>query len=145
MSRDLKSTLVIRHARMLLIKVGLKEEEADEFLMRLGKEAVENKLVDEDARLAFIETKLEEFIHNRPECSETLKPVVIGLVTGLAGNALWSAFESQIKGSPAPATAEPSQQHLSVIRINWYGAQVPTDLSTLGGYVRSADAFSLRR
>ena len=55
MNAELRSQVAIRLTRMLLIRVGLREDEADEFLDKLCKEFLAGTIKDEESRRRFVE------------------------------------------------------------------------------------------
>jgi len=98
MKHHIRSHFAIRHTRMLLIKIGLSEEEADAFLDRLSEEFSEGLIDDERTRFAFIEREIAQLAKN--ERSKTtnvarMRDAICAIVLGAAGSALWDLLKAE--------------------------------------------------
>jgi tetratricopeptide (TPR) repeat protein len=116
---------------MLLIKVGLHEDEANKFIYRLGGELSEGALKQENDRLKFVERELARLEVNQsraPNGSGHLRTVLISVASGVAANFLTDA----IKYYGNPIVLPPPQNHATdqsqsdFIQIEWAGSRLMT-------------------
>jgi hypothetical protein len=142
--------LAVDQTRKLLIKAGLREDEADRFLSRLTDELSAGAMKHEGERLTFIErelARLEVSRHRAPTSSGDMRTALIGIASGVAANFLTDAIKSEISDGRVevlPPLSQPAPQKIqhpaTIIQIEWAGARLPAqmEVAKLGvgsGYV----------
>lgn len=136
---SIRTSLGVRQVRMVLIKVGLTEDEADAFVARLDKEFTEGRFATQEERQKFIErelTKINETLEKIPPRAEAIiTGVVVGLGTGLvAGVASIPVFDA-IKDALGKASLQPAPARVQVqvpevaefIQMEWAGIVLPRE------------------
>jgi tetratricopeptide (TPR) repeat protein len=135
-----RSRLAIRYARMLLIKAGLNEREADAFLDRLTDELASGRIVTEEATRSHIERELAEIkeeLRKTPGRIETIATgIATGLVAGLASAGIYDFVKPGLEGAlsigkPDSITRPSSGHGDDLIQIEWALTKLPREL--LGG------------
>ena len=119
MGRLPRSHLAVRHTRALLIRAGLRDDEADAFLERLADEFAAGRLETEDLRLGFIERELAEIRENQRKSPGRIEGVITNIASGVASTALYELLKSQL-GSSKPAIVQaPQHDWEEIIQIEW--------------------------
>jgi hypothetical protein len=98
-----RSHIAMRHVRMLLIRAGLSETDADAFLEWLEAELVAGHLEDREARLKLIERELAELSSSQRISKAILTDLAISIASGIASNALYDFLKSRFESSPVDA------------------------------------------
>jgi hypothetical protein len=98
-----RSHVAVRHLRMLLIRAGLSEADADAFLDRLEAELVAGHLEDQEAGLKFIERQLAEVRH-----SQRTSPGRIELLVTQIGIVVFVEYLKALSESDPPSTSTAS-------------------------------------
>lgn len=126
-----RSHLAVRHTRMLLIRAGLNEDEADTFLDRLANELTSGRIGTDEAWRTFVERELAEIKENQRKATGTVKPAIVGLVTGLASSALYDLLKSQLRSTEPPVTRAIQYDWQDIVQIEWASTK-PATKSTEG-------------
>jgi hypothetical protein len=126
------SHIALRHARLLLVKAGLSEEEADRFLRRISEEVVSGKLESQETRLEFIENQLAQI--KSPGVATT---AITAVATGLFANALYDIIKAGVQGVKPEAPPAPPDE-VDIIQIEWAEIRLPKKSYELEGALRSA-------
>jgi tetratricopeptide (TPR) repeat protein len=123
--------VAVKAIRVLLIKSGLTEEEADSFLDRIADEFAEGQLEAEDARLKAIQCALADIREHQRTTPGRAEMALTGLATGVVGSLvaakLYDAFKSEPTIiPPAPPVLTPGDSR-TTIQIEWAAGSVKID------------------
>jgi tetratricopeptide (TPR) repeat protein len=119
MANSFHRTVAVRHTRLLLVKAGLTEREADTFLERLHEEITLGNLRTEQDQTLFCERHLREIASTRDTGLSSLAPhwgdlktiIVSGLGSSL-GAALWAGSGKLVEARQGNDTARRSSAEL---------------------------------
>jgi tetratricopeptide (TPR) repeat protein len=118
------TSLPIRYTRMLLIKTGLTEDEADKLIERIAADAAATGTRDNSQRLAIIEQELAKLASIKT--GRISSTVVIGAISGVAGNYLTRGIDWAVGNLPTlkPTESLPNQSGIELIRAEWAGCRL---------------------
>jgi tetratricopeptide (TPR) repeat protein len=119
-----KSRIAVRQTRMLLVKAGLREEEADVFLDCLSKEFVAGSVQNEESRRAFVESYLANLgyeKHQRPTSLARMKEAIWAILLGAAGSALWDFLRAEFQSKAIDDAIEKPSQGTVQMPGQWQG------------------------
>jgi hypothetical protein len=132
MTEPASTHIALRHARLLLVKAGLSEDEADRFLGRISEEVVSGKLEGQETRLAFIENQVAQI--KTPGVATT---AIAAVATGLFTNALYDIIKAGVQGIK-PEAQPPTPDEVDIIQIEWADIRLPKKSYEIEGALRAA-------
>jgi hypothetical protein len=123
--------LAARHTRMLLIKSGLSEAEAEKLLDHLGEDVSAGNFQNDMARGGFLKSDLDELKTGQrllAENSSDRRTIILGLASSVGGNYLTKLLDKAIElvsdatsgGDPVPGQDSPRE----TIRVEWMGGKI---------------------
>ncbi len=116
------TNMAIRYTRMLLIKTGLREAEADQLIERIAAEASAYGVTDESERLAFIEHELDKL--KSVKSGRLSRDLIIGTIGGVVGNYVTREIDKIVihPEPPSPPISPPvNHRAIPTIRAEWAG------------------------
>jgi tetratricopeptide (TPR) repeat protein len=122
--------IAVRHTRLLLVKAGLTEDEADRLINRLTTELISGTLDGKSERLAFIEqelARLEDAQHRGSKGPGDLRNLIISIVGGVGGTYLTRAIDKLTNNTSSeilPPSSTLDREHAEIIRIEWAGSKL---------------------
>jgi len=129
MTDKFQRAIAVRQLRLMLIKVGLTEGEADAFLEQLREDFTHANLESEDARLRFCEQQIRKIVTSRSGVSGRLEGVqesFKAIVQGLAAAALWELIKAEYGNVTAPQTSLALRDNfLRRWTVEWIGFPPP--------------------
>ena len=136
MVKPAKGEIATRHLRMLLVKQGLTEDEADAFIQHLPKEFRSGCLYSEASLRVSVDAYLARLAAKR-SIPDRLKEALWTLLIGAAGSALWDLLKAEIESQigtngptiPSEHGIEVPQKWNGEILIEW-GLQSPSPQPT---------------
>jgi tetratricopeptide (TPR) repeat protein len=138
MTKRPRASLAIRHNRMLLIRGGLSEDEADAFLDRLADEFAAGRPRDQNAQLRFIERELADVKKAQLEAPGRIELAITAVVTGVASSWLYELSKSQLGTEELAPARSVDQDSEDAIRIEWAGIKPPEITLQFLPYVEKA-------
>lgn len=135
MGDEFKGAFAVRQVRALLVRLGLRDEEADEFIEKLREEFLRGGLRDERDRREFCRTRLagDRRTNRFWEGIETV-------LLGTAGNALWSVlqFAYEEVRSKSPTGAFQNDELSERVHVQWANTGRIVDWHSLEPLLRRA-------